>query len=226
VVVVDDAGGLHRSAPAATGSRIWQSVPMPPGGDPNPRLVGLAPAGTALALAFGRLQARAFDLTIAPLDGGTVRTIAVERGLDGPPTWIGDTIVAVHAIRDGGRSGFTWIDVRRGDVLDVPSYGVALAASADGRLVAFDEATSGDVLVGDTVDMNDAGLARMARLANTSGAGVDRIALSGDGSHLAVARRTDAGTTVELFTAVAGEWRAAGDIRIPGDPAVSIAWLE
>jgi hypothetical protein len=226
VVVVDDAGRLLRSAPAATGSRTWQPVPMPRGRDPNPRLIGLSPAGTTLALAFGQLQATSFDLAIADLAGGSARTIAVERGLDGPPTWIGDATVAVHAIRDGQRSGFTWIDLGSGAVRDVPSYGVAVAASADGRRVAFDEATSGDVLVGDTRDMDDAGLGRMARVANASGAGVERIAVSGDGTRLAVARRTDTGTTIELLSAVDGGWRAAGDVRIAGDRAVSIAWPE
>ena len=108
----------------------------------------------------------------------------------------------------------------------MPSYGVALAASADGAVIAFDDATTGDVLTGRRADMNDAGIVRMKRLASPTGAGVDRLALSGDGRRLAIVHRTDSGSTIELLVAAGSAWTAAGTITFPGDRPVSIAWLE
>jgi hypothetical protein len=74
--------------------------------------------------------------------------------------------------------------------------------------------------------MNDAGIARMTRLATPTGAGADRIARSGDGRRLAIVRRTDRGSTIDLLVAADGGWTPAGTVTLPGVAAVSIAWLE
>jgi hypothetical protein len=73
--------------------------------------------------------------------------------------------------------------------------------------------------------MNDAGLALMTRLANGSGSGVEHVALSADGRRLAIVRRTDGATAIELLVEAGAAWRPAGAITIPGDGPVSIAWL-
>jgi hypothetical protein len=227
VIVVDEAGGLLRSERPAAGARSWRPLTPAPRPGENPRLLSLSPTGTTLALADGALQARSFRLTLVDLGDGATRSIDVARGLDGPPIWVGPAIVAVHAIRDDQTSGFTVVDLTTGAVTDVPSYGIAVAATADGTRVAIDVATTGEVLVGERSAVNDAGIAQMARLAIPPGrGGVERIALNGDGTRLAITRRTESGTTIELHVLVDGTWRAAGSIAIPGDRTVSIAWLD
>ncbi len=225
IVVVDATRALWVSGPSAATSRAWAPLPTSPA-TPASSLVGLSPDGRTLALASGAMQARSFDLVLRDVGAGTERLIDVPRGLDGPPVWLGPDIVAAHAIRDDQTSGFTRIVVATGEVADIPSYGVALAATADGATVAFDVATSGQVLVGARRDMNDAGLDRMTRLSSPSGAGVERLALSADGRRLAIVRRTDSGSAIELLVVADGAWRQVGSIEIPGDRAVSIAWLE
>ena len=227
VIVVDDAGALLRSERPAAGARSWSPLTPASPRDGNRRLLGLSPAGTTLAFADGELQARSFRLVLVDLGGGTTRSIDVARGLDGPPIWVGPAIVAVHAIRANGASGFTEIDVGAGTATDVPSYGVALGATADGTGVALDVAATGEVLVGERSSVNDAGLVRLKRLATPpGGGGAERIALSGDGTRLAVTRRTDTATTIEIHVLVEGRWTPAGTIAIPGERSVSIAWLD
>ena len=227
VIVVDEAGSLLRSERPAAGARSWSLLTPAPRRGENPRLLGLSPTGTTLALADGELQARSFRLILVDLGDDATRSIDVARGLDGPPIWVGPAIVAVHAIRDDQTSGFTDVDLAAGTATDVPSYGVALGATADGTRVALDVATTGEVLVGDRSAVNDAGIAQMARLAiPPGGGGVERIALSGDGTRLALTRRTESGTAIELHVLVDRAWRAAGSIAIRGDRTVSIAWLD
>jgi hypothetical protein len=224
VVAVDQQAAYRISDQSGSGIRSWQLVPLP-GDRPPSRLIGLSPDARTLAVAIGELQARPFDLVLLDLASGTERSIEVARGLDGPPIWIGASIVAVHAILDNQRSGFTFVDIPTGAATDVPSYGVALAASADGSRVAFDDGKTGEVLVGGLADMNDAGLVHLTRLANESGSGVDHVALSADGQRLAIVRRTDGATAIELFVAADAAWRPAGAFTIPGEGPVSIAWL-
>jgi hypothetical protein len=227
VVVVDDAGRLLRSERPVAGARSWNPLSLAPRRNENPRLLGLSPAGTTLALADGELQARSFRLVLVDLGGGAARSIDVRRGLDGPPIWVGPAIVAVHAIRDDQTSGFTDVDLATGTATDVPSYGVALAATADGAHVALDVAATGEVLAGERTAVNDGGIGQMQRLGiPAGGGGVERIALSGDGTRLAITRRTDTATTIELHVLVEGAWRTAGSIAIQGDRTVSIAWLD
>ncbi len=225
VVVVDATGVLRASQPATAGPRTWRAIPAA-AGTPASSLIGLSPDGTTLAMVSGAMQGRAFDLVVRDVERGTESRIEVLRGLDGPPVWLGPDGVAIHAIRDGQRSGFTSVVVATGDVTDIPSYGVALSATANGGTVAFDEATTGDVLVGALLEMNDAGVGRLTRIRSPSGAGVERLAISADGRRLAVVRRTATGSTIELLAAVDGDWDLVGAIAIPGERAVSIAWLE
>jgi hypothetical protein len=225
VIAIDATGHARLSAEPAGGARVWQQVQLAAEDAGDRSLLALSPIGTHLALLRGAPQGEGFDLVVRDPTGPESRAIPVARGLDGPPVWIGPSIVAIHVIRDNQRSGFAFIDLATDAVRDVPSYGVALNATADGGVVAFDEATTGDVLVGSRVDMTDAGLERLVRIAGPAGSGVDRVALDGAGTRLAIARRVADGTTVEILAAEAGSWRSVRTLSIPGDRVVAITWL-
>jgi hypothetical protein len=225
VIVAIGAAGMSVSDGPAGEPRSWRLLEQPDRADANPRLVGMSPGGTTLARVIGELQGHAFDLELMDLAAGPARRISVTRGLDGAPIWIGPSMVAVHVIREDQESGFAVVDLATDGVADIQSYGFTLSASADGGRVAFDDAATGEVLIGERADMNDAGLARMTRLENGSGAAADRVALSPDGRRLAIVRRTDTGRAIELLVEVDGTWRSAGVIPIRGEGTASVAWL-
>ncbi|MEO5940240.1 MAG: hypothetical protein ABIQ76_05070 [Candidatus Limnocylindrales bacterium] len=226
VVAVDGDGRVERSIPPPAGPRSWLAVPLEAGESSNSRLIALSPDARTLALAVGQMQARSFQLVLVDLTGGSRRALDVGRGLDGPPVWIGPSTIAVHTIGPGQSAGFTEVDSDAGRVTDGPSIGFAIAASASGDVVAFDQASTGDVLLGPRSDATAAGLARLGRFRGPPDTVVERLALSADGRRLAIVRRTAEGATIELLRELDGTWRSGRTIVNRGERAVSVAWLE
>ena len=202
----------------------WSAVSLPKAPRNEPPLVAISPTGTTLALLVGRAQGSSFDLELVELGSGDRRSITVERGLDGPPIWLGPSVVAVHVIRDRGDSGFVLIDLPTEVATDVFSTGVTLGASGDGASIAIDEETSGDVLVGERSNWREDGLGLLTRIRGPSGAGVDGLALSAAGDRLAIVRRTDVDATVEIIVRAGEGWRSFRTIAIPVGARVSLAW--
>ena len=205
------------------GGHAWRSIELP--ADPGARanFAALSPDGRTVAVVRGALQGGSLTLDLVDVTGGAGRSIAVERGLDGPPVWIGPSLVAIRTIRPGGGGGFSQVDLRSGTVTDLPGSSVTLSAAADGERVAIDDPATGDVLVGPRDDLAPR-LDGLTRLTNRSGFGVETIALDGDGRRLAIVRPTDAGMTIELLVDVGGEWQTAGSLVTPGDGPIAIAW--
>jgi hypothetical protein len=224
--VAATAGGALTASSGADGpQRTWRALAMPTSlGDGLP-LMALSPLGRELALAVGDPQGERFDLMILNVATGTSRTIAVARGLNGPPSWIGASAVAIDVIGPDGNSEIATIDTGRGAITDASVAAGLISATADGLRVAVDD-PSGDVLIGDLATWRSGSLASMARVHGPVGAGVESLAISPDGGRLAVVRRDDAGVaSIELFRDLGQGWSSVRILTVPGDGPVSLAWL-
>jgi hypothetical protein len=224
VVVAIDGGALVTSSKSST-TRSWQPLPAPVLGGAV-RFMALSPTGRTLALAEGDPEASSFELVLLDLGSGTSRSIAVDRGLNGPPAWIGPGTVAIDVIKPNGSSAIAAVDVTTGALVDDAFGGIAVSASDDRRHVAVDDRATGDVLVGELDGQALGPLQRVTRLVGPAGAGVDVLAMSPDGTRLAVIRRADPGAaSLELYRRLEQGWTSRRIISLAGDGPVSIAWL-
>jgi hypothetical protein len=225
VVAATAGGALTASSDSAGPPRTWRAINVPTRlGDGLP-LMALSPLGRELALAVGNPQGERFDLVIHDLATGTSRTIAVERGLNGPPSWLGESAVAIDVIGPDANSEIATVDTGRGAITDASVAAGVISATADGLRVAVDD-PSGDVLVGDLATWRSGSLGSMARVHGPAGSGVESLALGPDGGRLAVVRRDDAGVaSIELFRDVGQGWSSVRTLTVPGDGPVSVAWL-
>jgi hypothetical protein len=205
----------------------WQEIRASIGPAVQNRFAAVAPSGLNLVVATGELQARSFELVVVDLATDTSRSIRVDRGLNGSPAWLGPGRIAIDATRPNGAAELVLVDPASGG-LSVPSIvATAISATPDGRRLAVDDPTTGDVLVGDT---NSTGVGWAAggpsSIQGSDGAGVESLALSAAGNRLAVVRRTgDHAATIVLLAEGSRGWAAVGSVDIHGDHAVSIAWL-
>ena len=225
VVALDVDHQALLSADPLARQRTWRPVAIPAAATEAEPLLALSPLGLDLAVTAGDPQGRSFDLILADAASGAARSITVDRGLNGPPVWVGPAMIAVNTIGRDQRSGFSVIDLATNVVTDGPSSGFALAATGDGELIAFDEGRSGDVLVGDRAEWLAGEFDQMARIASAPGTGADQVAISADGSRLAIVRRTDARAAIEILARIHGPWHSIRTVAIDGDHALSIAWL-
>jgi hypothetical protein len=225
VVAATNDGRLLASVTTTGSGQPWTLLPVPFDLAAGSPLVALSPHGGELAIAVGELQDERFDLVVVDVGTAASRSIPVDRGLNGPPSWIGPTSVAIDVIRPSGESGLASIDVASGAVADLPGDSRLATSTLDGRTVAID-APSGAVLVGAAALWRAGTTAGMTSLPAIAGTGVDGLALSPDGRRLAIVRRRDAGgTSIDLYAVIEGAWERARSLVISGDPAVSIAWL-
>jgi len=225
-VVAATAGrAIMSSADADKPPRTWRGLAVPTGlGDGLP-LMALSPFGKELALAIGDPQGERFDLVILEVATSTSRAIAVERGLNGPPSWLGPSAVAIDVIGPDGNSEIATIDTGRGAITDASVAAGLIAATADGLRVAVDD-PSGDVLIGDVATWRNESLNSMTRVHGPPGQGVESLAISPDGGRLAVVRRDDAGAaSIELFRDLEQGWSSVRTLTVSGDGPVSVAWL-
>ncbi len=220
----DATGNGWLAADLAASPPIWSRVIIPTGAAAEPGLATLDPTGRRLAVVLGSAQEATFDLDLLNLDAGAPRTIHVERGLNGPPIWIGPATIGLNVIRGDQAAGFTAVDLVTGSVDDLPSFGSSLAATADGSVVALDDAASGDVLIGARADMTADGISQMTWIASPAGSGPDALTLSPDGRRLAIVRRNGDAVTIEIFAQQAGAWAIGRRLVLAGDPSVSLAW--
>jgi hypothetical protein len=226
VVAVTADGVLIRSGPG-DGPGQWREIRAAIGPVGRIRLPAVGPSGTELAVATGDLQATSFDLVIVDLAADTARTLHIDRGLDGTPAWLGSRRIAIDATRPDGAATLVLIDAASG-ALSVPAITATVVSSTpDGGMLVVDDPSTGDVLIGKT-DGTGAGWApsEPSRIAGSDAAGVENLALSPDGTRLAIVRRTgDQTATIVLLASDERGWAAIGSLEIRGDHAVSIAWL-
>ncbi|HEY8989109.1 MAG TPA: hypothetical protein VIM39_08795, partial [Candidatus Limnocylindrales bacterium] len=148
-VVAATAGGALMTSNGSSGPpRTWRGIDVPAAAGGGPPLIALSPLGREIALAVGDPQGARFDLIVLDVGTGTSRSIAVERGLNGPPSWIGPSTVAIDVIGADGESELAMIDVERTAMAEVAVAARALSATLDGQRIAVDD-PGGDVLIGD-----------------------------------------------------------------------------
>jgi hypothetical protein len=171
------------------------------------------------------MQGDAFDLVIVELPGGTTRRLTIPRGANGPPAWLDERTIVVDVITRAGASGLAAIDADDGTVSDRVGPGIEASFSADGSPIVL-IADGGDVLVEDGPSWRTGGAAGAVRLPGRSDQTTERVAISPDGTRVAVLRSsTTRPTTVEIWLLVNGEWTEAAAIPIGGDGPATIAWL-
>jgi hypothetical protein len=227
VVVAVDPSGAAVTSDGSASPRTWRDLLLPSDAAPGVPLVALSPLGKALAVAIGPPQGSSFDLAIQPLGVGNASTIHVERGLNGPPSWIGPGTVAIDVIEADGMAAIATIDVGTGVVTDRAGPGTTISSSLDAAHVAFDDPASGDVLVGDRAAWQHGPPGGLARIAASEGAGPDDLAMNAGGGRLAIVRRTDAGHDIEILRRTDdGTWSSLGTIHRAGDGPIVVAWLD
>ena len=227
-VVAATAEGPLVTSSGSGGTRTWREVPGPLRAGTGFPLMALSPLGQELAMAIGEPQGTSFEVEIIQMGVWTSRSITVERGLNGRPTWIGPGTVAIDVIKADGGSAIATIDVGSGAVTDDAFGGHLVSATLDAKQVAVDDPVTGEVLVGEAGDAGglDA-TAPVTHLAGPPGAAVDALALSPAGGYLAVARRTDDGAvSIEIYRLQDSVWTSVATVSPGGDGAVSIAWLQ
>ena len=225
-IVVGDAQFLawHALDPGPA-ARTWRRVTLPTDGGGQRPLFALAPDGQTLAVATGELQGRRFDLVLVDLVLSTSRSIQVDSGLNGQPVWVVPASIAFNVIRADQRSGFVAVDVASGARTDMPTFGFALSASADGSIVALDDSATGDARVGARIGLLADGLDGLFRIRAAAGFATTDVALNGDGTRLAIVSRSDGATSLELLGLANGVWNSGQVLTFDADPVLSIAWL-
>lgn len=226
MIVALEASGQATVLDVTAPTPGWAALDLPTGPPAVVRLVALAPSGSELAIVAGDPQAASFVLTILDVRTSAPRVIPVKRGLNGPPSWLGPGTIAVDVIRDPGHSGIVTIDLGSGALTDLPGPGSIVVSSTDQAHLAIDDPASGDVLLGDVGTWQSGAIGSMARIHGPPATGVDALAMSADGTRLAVVRRSDAGASVEIVVRLGDEWRTVRTLTAPGDGPFSVAWLE
>lgn len=226
VVIAATAPGALVTSSGSGGTRSWTSVDVPRGMATGVPLMALSLDGKELGLTVGEPQGATFEVVLVDVAGGTSRSITVERGLNGPPAWIGPRIVAVDVIKANGESALATIDIVTEAVTDDALAGRVVSATLDGKRLALDDPATGDVLVGDAATVGKGPQDHVVRLAGPAGTGVESLAISPAGDRLAVVRRTDAGlASIELFRALESGWKSVRTVALAGDTAMTVAWL-
>jgi hypothetical protein len=226
VIVTIDSSGRAALLDAAAPAPAWSALDLPTDPRAAVRLANLAPSGSELAIVAGDPQGASFVLTILDVRTGASRAIPVARGLNGPPSWLGPGTIAVDVIRDAGHSGIATIELGTGVVTDRPGAGSIVVSSTDRARLAIDDPATGDVLLGDVATWQAGAPVEMARIHGPPATGIEGLAMSADGTRLAIVRRSDAGGSIEVVVRLDGDWRSVRTLAMPGEAPVSVAWLE
>ena len=222
VLAVADTGELAVSMRDAN-RRSWTPLELPPVAT-GVRLLAVAPDGGRVAIVGGEAAGSAFDLTVRDLVTGTARSRPIGRGLNGPPAWLGPSLVIVDAIRQDGSSSLIAIDPATGLVRDDVGPGTILAASADGSKIAVDDPVTGAAFVGSAEGWQASGFDGLFRLDGRAGTSAEALAMSADGHRLAIVRRGESAEAIEILVEADGRWQLVRSIPLPAGVAASIAW--
>jgi hypothetical protein len=220
---------LRTSGPPNPGRRqAWRATKLvDPEGAPidGPFMFpGWDPAGSGFAVLAGGLDA---DPRLVLADPGS-RT-AVEQTLDppivpAPPAWVGDERVLIVTGSDGALTSSV-IDIASGDATPGPAGARLVATSADARIVAVAGAGRDPVAIRATSDWLAGSGPPLAMIGAPDGAvAVTSLALDADGSRLAIAWLTEAGSVRVLGYARADRWRAIEITGTRQPPAAVVAW--
>lgn len=224
VIVVDSAFLAWLGSDDGSERVIWRRFELPTDGRAERPLLALSPDGATIALATGQLQGRTFELILIDVAASMAKSIPVAHGLNGPPVWLGRPSVAINVLGLDQHAGFVVVDAASGVVDDLPAAGFSLAASTDGSTIAMNDPASGTALVGTRADLDAGHLAGMTRIPSPPGFAVDDLALSGDGTRLAIVRRSDEATSLEVLELIDAAWTRRTLLTLGADAILSIAW--
>ena len=225
VVVATAAGGAAAVSLPGQSPREWRPLELPDDPSGAVRLMALSPDGDSIAVAVGDPQGPSFALEIVDPRSGAARSIAVPRGLNGPPSWLGPGTVAVDVIEPDGTSAIATVEIAGGGLTDRRGTGTLVVAAADGSQVAVDDSATGDVLVGDRAAWESGGGDGMTRLSGPGAVGVEELAMSPDGLRLAIVRRGDGAVSLELLVRDGTVWSSSRTLSLSTEDPVSVAWL-
>jgi hypothetical protein len=225
-VVATTADGTFLVSNGSSPTRAWRPIAVPLGEATDVRLMAVSPLGRELAVVVGDPQGTGFDVVLVDIGLGTTRSFAVDRGLNGGPSWIGPDTIALDVIKADGESGQATIEIHSGTVTDDALDGRVSSATYDRVHLAVDDPTNGDVLVGVGDGKALRPMGQVSRLPGPDGSSVESLSIDPGGSKLAVVRRTEDGSdSIEIYRSTGQGWRSVRTIAA-GDGPVSIAWLE
>ncbi len=225
VIVVDPASLAWLGTSGGANQVAWRRFELPTDEHSQRPLLAVSPDGATIALATGPLQGRSFNLVLIDVASHASRSIPVDRGLNGPPAWLGLGSIAINVLGHDLHAGFVTVDATTGVVSDLPTVGFSIATSADGLAVALDESSTGDALVGTRANLDAGNVAGMTRIPSPPGFAADTVALSRDGTRLAIVRRSDQATSVEVLELIDAAWTRRTSLTLGADAVPSIAWL-
>lgn len=225
VIVVDPGFLAWLGTTSGPDPVAWRRFVLPTDGRAERPLLAVSPDGATIALATGPLQGRTFELVLIDIASGAARSIPIERGLNGPPAWLGLESIAVNVIAADQHAGFVAVNVATGVIRDLPIVAFSITASANGSTVATDDPASGEALVGPRAHLDAGDPAGMTRIPSPAGFAADVVAVSGDGMRLAIVRRSDQATSLEILERIDGAWARRAQMTLAADAALAIAWL-
>jgi hypothetical protein len=220
---------LRTSGPLDPGGhQVWRAMKLvdPEGASVTGPFMfpGWDPAGTGFAVLAGGLDADPRLVLVDPSSGTAVEQTLDPPVVPAPPAWVGgDRVLLVTGTDDALTS--TVIDTASGDASAGPDGARLVATSADARIVAVAGPGRAAVTVRVTSDWLAGGGPTLATIDPPDGAvAVTSLALDADGSRLAVAWLTDAGSVRVLAYARSDRWRAVDVTGAREPPAAVVAW--
>lgn len=213
-------------APAAGATRTWRPLAIDAPPNLTPSGMDLSPDGRVLAVVFGNPEAPDLELVTVDVETGKTDVRPMDLAANGPPSWLGQGVLALEVIRPDQHSGIATVDLASGQMTITESEGFAPSATADGSRVAIAGSAEG-VVITDTATWLKGGDAAALAIRPPDESSLQDLALDADGTRLALVYSANSGTTstVVILRLTGTAWEDVASIPIPGDAAVSVDWL-
>jgi hypothetical protein len=206
----------------------WRPLPLELAEDRAPTGLDMSPDGTTVAVVLGGPETPDLSIVLVDVATGVAATHEVGLAANGPPTWLGNGLIALEVIRADQHSGIATFDVATRKLAVTDAQGFGLTATSDGDRLALIDPEAGLVATAGVADWLRGGPIEPTGLALPAGATALEVALDADGTRLAVAflDENGAGTNVALYRQDGGAWVEAARASLAGDAAVGLAWLD
>jgi hypothetical protein len=213
-------------APAAGAARIWRPLAIDAPPNLAPTGMDLSPDGRVLAVVFGNPDAPRLELVTVDVETGNTDVRPMDLAANGPPSWLGQGLLALEVIRPDQHSGIATVNLASGQMTVTEAKGFAPSATADGSRVAIAGSPDG-VVITDTAIWLKGGDAPGSPIRPPAESSLQDLALDADGTRLAVvyAANSGAASTVVILRLAGTVWENVASVPIPGDAGVSVDWL-
>lgn len=212
--------------PAAGAARTWRPLAIDAPPNLTPTGMDLSPDGRVLAVVFGNPDAPGLELVTVDVETGERERRPMDLAANGPPSWLGQDLLALEVIRPDQHSGVATVNLATGQMTITEAVGFAPSAIADGSRVAIAGSPDG-VVITDTATWLKGGDAAGSPITPPAESSLQGLALDADGTRLAVvyAANSGAASTVVILRLSGTAWENVASIPIPGDAGVSVDWL-